>query len=163
VLLSLPAGRMVDARGYPFTVGLGAAIMTAGSFLRILDQSFWGLFAGQGVIAIAQPFVGVGVAKLVSDWVSEAQGAIATGLSTVGLFVGMAAALAATPALVASSGLRATMVVFALITLATNVAFALIVRVNDQAPPATHHVETMGFGAMLRHRGLLAIFALSFL
>jgi predicted MFS family arabinose efflux permease len=163
VLLSLPAGRMVDARGYRLTVGLGAAVMTAGACLRILDQSFWFLFAGQVVIAIAQPLIGVGVSKLVADWFSEEQGAVAVGLSTVGLFLGMAAALAATPALEASMGLRATMIVFAAITLATAVGFAVLVHPNEQAPAAVHGGGEMGFAAMLRHRGLRVLFALSFL
>ncbi len=78
VVLSIPAGSLTDARGYRFTVGVGAIVMAAGSCLRILDHSFWFLLAGQVTAAIAQPFIGNGISKLVADWFSDDHGALAT-------------------------------------------------------------------------------------
>src|SRR5262245_1134069 len=57
VVFSLPAGALTDARGYRFAVGLGALGMTAGAALRIFDQRFAFLLAGQIVVAVAQPYV----------------------------------------------------------------------------------------------------------
>src|SRR5215813_10008329 len=64
VVLSLPAGRLVDTRGYRFTVGLGALIMALGAAVRIDDASFSMLLAGQIVVAVGQPFVVNGISKL---------------------------------------------------------------------------------------------------
>src|SRR5262245_17866090 len=68
VLLSVPAGAMVDARGYRFTVGLGSAVMAVSAAARVFDGSFWALLAGQIGVAAAQPFVVNGISKLVTEW-----------------------------------------------------------------------------------------------
>ena len=118
VVLSLPAGKLVDTRGYRITIGGGAAVMTVFAALRIWDDNFWVLLVAQIGIAVAQPFIVNGISKLVVDWFDQTQGAIATGLGTMGMFIGMAAGLAATPPLVTSFELRGAMVVFAAITAA---------------------------------------------
>ena len=57
VFLSLHAGRLIDRRGFRFTVGWGATITALGAALRVFDQSFWLLLIAQLVIAAAQPYV----------------------------------------------------------------------------------------------------------
>jgi predicted MFS family arabinose efflux permease len=162
VVFSLPAGAMTDRRGYPLTVGAGAIFMALASILRIFDDSFWMLFAGQLGIAIAQPFVVNGISKLVADWFSEAQGAIATGLGTMGMFLGMAAGMAATPPLVNSVHLRGAMLVFAGVTVAVALLFCLVVRANPLAPPANNSQEN-SFKHILKNKDLLILFALALL
>ncbi|MEO6952882.1 MAG: MFS transporter, partial [Polyangia bacterium] len=112
VLLSIPAGMLIDARGYRYTVAVGAIVGAAFAGLRIWDTSFTVLLVAQVGISVAQPFVVNGIGKLVADWFDEAEGAIANGVGTMGMFLGMAAGMAATPALVESVGLRSTMTVF---------------------------------------------------
>ena len=164
VLLSLPAGAMIDRKGYRFTVGLGAVGMALFACLRIHDASFWVLLAGQTGIAVAQPFVVNGVSKLVSDWFSEQQGAIATGLATMGMFIGMAAGMAASPALVDSLDLRGAMVVFAVITAAAAAAFVVLVRENtDRHQESSSEGPVGGFWTLVKNRDLAIVFALSFL
>jgi len=165
VLLSLPAGAMIDRKGYRFTVGLGAVVMTAFACLRIYDVSFWVLLAGQIGIAVAQPLVVNGVSKLVSDWFSPEQGAIATGLATMGMFIGMAAGMAASPAVMEALGLRGTMVVFAVITAVLGLAFILLCRENTEAGQHQQADDgpSGGFRKLVRDRNLLLLFALSFL
>ncbi len=106
-----------------------------------------------------------GVSKLVSDWFSAEQGAIATGLATMGMFIGMAAGMAASPALMEALDLRGTMVVFAAITAVLGLAFILLCRENTAAK---HHQLAQdrsreGFRTLVRDRNLLKLFALSFL
>ncbi|PTL79147.1 MFS transporter [Vitiosangium sp. GDMCC 1.1324] len=164
VFFSIPAGTLTDTRGYRFTVGLGALGMALFASLRIFDHSFWFLFAGQVGIAIAQPYVVNGISKLVADWFSEEQGAIATGLGTVGMFLGMAVGMAATPALEAAVGLRATMAVFAAVTGVSAVLFLLVVFPNDavRATGADEPVQESGRG-LLRSSPLRVLLLLSFL
>lgn len=167
VLLSLPAGVLTDRRGYRFTVGLGAAAMAIFACVRIYDASFYALLAGQTGVALAQPFILNGISKLVSDWFSEEQGAIATGLGTMGIFVGMAAGMAATPALVEATSLRAAMVVFAAITAALTAAFLLLARSNERVASGggagAGEVSRRGLRTLLKQRDLLLVFALCFL
>ena len=160
VLLSIPAGAMTDRRGYRHTVGVGAVLMAVGACVRIYDASFWALLAGQVIIAIAQPYVVNGISKLVTDWFSEEQGAIATGLGTMGMFIGMAVGMAATPPLVGAAGLRGTMVIFAVVSIAAAVVFYAVVRENDAVRSAA---APAGFGGLLRDRRILVLLVLAFL
>ena len=160
VLLSVHAGAMTDRRGYRYTVGLGALVMALFACVRIHDASFWGLLAGQVGIAVAQPYVVNGISKLVTDWFSEDQGALATGLGTMGMFVGMAAGMAATPALVESVGLQLTMVVFAGIAVAAAVGVWLFMTERQSGAPGG---SGTGFAALLRDRRLVVLSILAFL
>ena len=135
VLLSLHAGAMVDRRGFKFTVALGSYLMAAFSLLRIYD-AYWAVLAGQIGIAIGQPYVMNGISKLVSDWFDEDETALATGLGTVGMFVGCALGMALTPALVAVNYTFA-MIVFALIAIALALVFARYARENPECPNQT--------------------------
>ncbi|MHB8876345.1 MAG: MFS transporter, partial [Myxococcaceae bacterium] len=165
VFFSLPAGAMTDRRGYRFTVGLGAIATAAFSALRIWDSSFWMIMAGQLGIAVAQPFVVNGISKLVADWFDEEQGAIATGLGTMGMFLGMALGMATTPALEQAVGLRWTMVIFFGISAAAAAFFVGVARANPGGAPAAPATgsQTAGFGALLRSRHLLLFFGIAFL
>jgi predicted MFS family arabinose efflux permease len=165
VLLSLPAGAMIDRKGYRYTVGLGAAIMAVFACLRIYDASFWVLLAGQVGIAVAQPFVVNGISKLVTDWFSAEQGAMATGLGTMGMFIGMAVGMAVSPALVESMGMRGAMVAFAVITVVLGGAFIALARENPAAvdAEAAEAAPAGGFRTLVRQRDLVLVFALSFL
>jgi predicted MFS family arabinose efflux permease len=162
VVFSIPAGRLIDRRGYRFAVGAGALVMAAFSCVRIFDGTFAALLLGQVGIAVAQPYLLNAISKLVADWFSEEQGALATGLGTMGIFLGMAAGMAATPALVQVVGLRATMTICAALTCVSAVVFLLVVHGNEQAPPASDAPSTELRG-LLRDRRLLLLFALSFL
>src|SRR5207245_7693942 len=158
-------GALTDARGYRFAVGVGAVVMFLSASVRIYDASFGVLLWAQIGIAVAQPFVLNGISKLVADWFSEDQGAIATGLGTVGMFVGMALGLAVTPALYDAVGLRLTMVVFAALTGVAALVFALVVHPNAHraAADAADAAGRGGFMPLLRNRPLQLLCVLSFL
>lgn len=162
VVFSIPAGALIDRRGYRFTVGAGAAAMALFSLVRIFDGSFWMLFIGQLGIAVAQPFIVNGISKLVADWFSEAQGAIATGLGTMGMFLGMAAGMAATPPLVSAFQLRGTMAIFAAVTIAVTLVFFVVVRENQMALRPAETPQN-SFRTLLKNNNLLLLFTLSFL
>lgn len=166
VLLSVHAGRMTDRRGYKFTVGAGTVIMAVFACMRIYDASFWALLVAQTGIAIAQPYVLNGISKLVLDWFSKEQGAIATGIGTMGMFLGMTAGMAATPSLVESIGFRGTMAVCAVAAIAVMVLFLALCRANPSGDSQTQGEEqAVGavFRALLGKRDLLLLFIVSFL
>jgi len=127
------------------------------------STSFWALLAGQVGIAVAQPFVVNGISKLVVDWFSEEQGAIATGLGTMGMFIGMAAGMALTPVLVESLELRGAMIVFAAVSTLLGLAFVAFARENDAAAAPSDEETSGGFKTLIKNRDLLLVFALSLL
>jgi cyanate permease len=159
VVLSLPAGALIDRRGYRVVVGAGAIAQAAFACLRLADGSFWTVLVAQLGIAAAQPFVVNGVSKLVSDWFPAEQGAIATGVATMGMFIGMAGAMAGTPPLVAAIGMSGAMAVFAAIAVASGVLFVAVCREQhaDTGPTAAGRMRD------LLTRDLLLVLGISFL
>jgi predicted MFS family arabinose efflux permease len=127
--------------------------------LRVFDSSFWVLLVAQLGIAVSQPFVVNGISKLVGDWFPPDASALATGLGTMGMFLGMAAGMAATPPLVEALQLRGAMVVFAVVSVASAALVTLFVRargvVRADAP--------VPMGRLLRSRELVLLSAVSFL
>jgi predicted MFS family arabinose efflux permease len=159
VVLSLPAGALIDRRGYRVVVGAGAIAQAAFACLRLADASFWTLVAAQLGIAAAQPFVVNGVSKLVADWFPPEQGAIATGVATMGMFVGMAGAMAGTPPLAEAFGMRGAMAVFAAIAVASGAVFVAVCREQHPRTGSTIPARLRD----LMSRDLLLVFAISFL
>jgi predicted MFS family arabinose efflux permease len=164
VLLSLPAGALIDRKGYRYGIGLGAVIMACGATLRIADSSFAWLLAGQVVIAAAQPLVINGISKLVGDWFTREQSAIATGIGTMGMFIGMTIGMAATPALNEWLGFRATMGAFAAISWLACIAFLVFARTSGRGLDSEASVRPLSeLGWLVKNRSLLLLFALAFL
>lgn len=168
VFFSLHAGALIDRRGYPFVVGTGSVIMAVFSAIRVYDASFAALLIGQIGIAVAQPYIVNGISKLVADWFEEDSHGLATGIGTIGMFLGMAIALALTPALNAELGLSMTMLVFAAISVAAAFAFVVIARENDSS--AIHSREASEksrestlemLGALLKNPNLILLFVLA--
>jgi cyanate permease len=159
VVLSLPAGALIDRRGYRVVVGAGAIAQAVFACLRLVDGSFWTVLVAQLGIAAAQPFVVNGVSKLVSDWFPAEQGAIATGVATMGMFIGMAGAMAGTPPLATTMGMRGAMAVFAAIAVASAVLFVAVCRERhaDTVPTAAGRMRD------LLTRDLLLVLGISFL
>jgi predicted MFS family arabinose efflux permease len=162
VVLSFPAGRLTDSRGYRFTTGLGAVLMAGFALLRIFDGSFYTLLVAQIGIAVAQPFANNGVTKLVGDWFEPEHGAVATGLATVGMFAGMALAMGATPPLVTAFGLAGAMAVFAAITVAGAAAWLVLAKPGPYGHTEEAHAA-LPWQPLLKNRSLLLVYALAFL
>ena len=166
VLLSVHAGSLIDRKGYRYGIGIGTVIMTVFACLRIFDSNFWVLLAAQTGIAIGQPYVVNGISKLVLDWFGKEEEAIATGIGTVGMFLGMTAGLAGTAPLVEAIGLRGTMAVFAAIALAICGGFFLVVHPNpDHEAHAQDSTESIGLHlrSLFADKDLVLIFILAFL
>ncbi|MBB2496644.1 MFS transporter [Aquipseudomonas ullengensis] len=153
VLLSVPAGMAIDRFGFRHGSGLGVLLMALAVPLRWNLDSFTGLMLGQLLIAIAQPLILNGAAKMAAEWFVEEERDKAIGLSTAGMFAGLALGLGLTPPLFASYGLQATLFGFALVSLLPCLLFCLIV---GQPPQRTrvHSRSGNGLWGLLRTPGL---------
>lgn len=162
VVLSLPAGARIDRLGYRRVVAEGAALQALCAGARLFDDSFLVLLAAQVGIAVAQPFLMNAVSKLVSDWFDEAHGGLATGVATIGMFLGMATALAATPALVDAFSLRLAMGVFAALSAAAWLAFLVFGHERGGLPTGEAAPDAGGLRRVLG-RDLALVLAMAFL
>jgi predicted MFS family arabinose efflux permease len=165
VLLSVHAGAMTDRRGYRATLRWSAAGMAVFACLRVVDAGFWWLLFAQIGLAVAQPYAINTISKLVLDWFDHEQGALATGLGTMGMFIGMAVGMAATPPMVEAWGLTATMGAWAAISVAIAVATFAFVKENPAAagPPPAEIGVLEGLRPLLANRPLVLLFGVAFL
>lgn len=162
VVFSVPAGAMIDQHGYRVTAGAGAIVMAVSALVRIFDGSFAALMAGQIGVAVAQPFVVNGISKLVAQWFRDEEAALATGLGTMGMFLGMAVGMAATPAIVEAASLRVAMLVMFAIAAAAAVAFLAFAREN-RIPGVETPAAMGGISSVLKDRRFLLVSVISFL
>jgi MFS family permease len=135
VLLSLPAGMIIDRKGFKYSIGIGAIFTGVFSIIRIIDPySFPFLLISQIGISIGQPFVVNGITKLVAVWFPQKEDATAVGLGSLALFIGMVISLGATPALVDSLGLRTMLLIYGTMGIAGTALFFLLVRAKPPTP-----------------------------
>ncbi len=130
IVLAAPAGLLLDKKGLRFTVGMGTVIMAVSAVLRLNHSVYFWLFTGQLGIAIGQPFVASSTSKLAATWFDRREEAVANGLSSMAMFIGMLAAMMLTPLLVNRIGLRDVLSVYAGITVLGTVLFLLFGRNN---------------------------------
>jgi len=120
VVSAIPVGIFIDRKGFKKSVGIGAALIAVFSVLRIFstfpDRSFMLLLVFQSGAALSQPFIFGSITKLSVSWFPENEQGLATGLGTIGLFIGMMLALVLTPALFLSYGTEGMLAIYATIS-----------------------------------------------
>ena len=162
LLASGHAGSIIDRRGYCFAIRVGLALMTAGCALRVFDRHFGLVLAGQGVIAVSVPYIVTSIANLVTDWFDRSEEARATGLCTVGIFVGIAVSLSVSPVLTSAVGFHAAMVLFAAAAAAWTALFAATVRQHQPAAPALGAGRTAWL-PLFKNHNLAILFTFAFI
>jgi MFS family permease len=116
VLLSMPAGMIIDRKGFKYGVGIGALFTGLFAMLRLVNtDSFTILLMSQIGIAVGQPFVLNGVTKLVVTWFPQKEEGTAVGLGSLALLVGMMVGLGATPALVQYLGFETMLLIYGIL------------------------------------------------
>lgn len=119
VVFAIPVGIYIDKNGFQKSVIIGALFLAIFSMIRILSTSFnynfLILIIAQSGAAISQPFIFGSITKLSLSWFPEHEQGLATGLATIGLFLGMMLALLISPQLFLLFGLHGLLTIYALI------------------------------------------------
>jgi MFS family permease len=135
VVLSMPAGMVIDRRGFKYGVGIGALFTGIFAMIRLVNtDSFTILLISQLGIAIGQPFVLNGVTKLVMTWFPQKEEGAAVGLGSLALLVGMMVGLGATPALVQFLGFHTMLLIYGILGLLGILLFFLLVKPRPASP-----------------------------
>jgi len=168
IFLSIPTGMLIDKKGFSLTVTIGAILMALFAVLRIpAGDDFTLLLVFQAGAALGQPFVLNSVSKLATLWFPLKERALATGLGTMGLFLGMIIALALTPFLVPEGAtlaeLTMMLVTYAVIALVGAFFFVLLAREKPPTPPEVSEAEEFptfslkGMGKILKTKNFLIL------
>lgn len=164
VVLGVPTGTMVDKMGYKKVVSMGAMIMTVGAAVRIIGESnFWILFAGQTLIAAAQPFIINGISKLVADYFEGDEANMATGLGTAGMFMGMGLGAGITPLILEGMGYTGMLIFMTGLSVLVTLFFAGYVKETNKSGDIVSAGSFSDYGKLLKNKNILIINIISFL
>jgi predicted MFS family arabinose efflux permease len=154
-LLSLPLGWAIDRFGLRPGIQVAALLMAAGAATRCLGRFEW-VFAGQVLIALAQPLLSNSVNTMALLWFEGPARLRTTGIATMSLFGGMALAFVLLPLLPENIG--ATLVGDAVV--AGLLLLGALLMPRDPGHVAAH-TESAGDVVLLRHGRFLAILGIS--
>lgn len=163
VLVSVPAGYITDKRGYKFSISLGSVIMSVFAALRIYDGPFWFMLICQVGIAIGQPFIINAISKLAADWFEHTENALANGLGTLGMFIGMALGFALAVPCLGALGLAGSMTLYAALTAASTLLFVLFAHERNPGSDHSAHAITRDLKVLIADRNLKILFSIAFL
>ena len=142
VILSMPAGVVIDKKGFKYGVGIGALFTGIFAMLRLVNtDSFTVLLISQIGIAVGQPFVLNGITKLVVTWFPQKEEATAVGLGSLALLVGMMVGLGATPALVQYLGFNIMLAIYGVLGILGILLFFSLVKAQPATPPREVEVQ----------------------
>jgi MFS family permease len=136
VLLTMPAGVIIDKRGFKYGIGIGVLFTGVFAMLRLLNPSSYAvLLISQIGISIGQPFVLNAVTKLAVTWFPQKEEATAVGLGSLALFIGMMAGLGATPVLVQTLGFESMLLIYGVLGIIGALLFFVLVKPKPSTPP----------------------------
>jgi MFS family permease len=163
--VSIPAGFVIDRKGFRYAVLIGAFLTAAFSFLRLFVDNYALVLIGMIGISVGQPFVLNAITKMVSSWFPSDETAISSGLATLSLFVGMIVAQAATQPMLEAFGddlgaLRMVVLIYSLAAVAAFVIFALFGKARPPKPPKRTEKELLGEEVAINMKSLRSLFGL---
>jgi nitrate/nitrite transporter NarK len=163
--ISIPAGFIIDRKGFRYAVMIGAFLTAAFSFPRLFVDNYALVLIGMIGISVGQPFVLNSITKMVSTWFPSDESALASGLATLALFVGMIVAQAATQPMLEAFGddlgaLRMVVLIYSLVAVAGFIVFALFGKAKPPTPPKRTEQEALGEDVAINMKSLRSLFGL---
>jgi predicted MFS family arabinose efflux permease len=132
VITAIPVGIYIDKKGFKRSVSVGAVFIAVFSVVRIFSTingyNFTLLLLSQICASFSQPFIFGSITKLAISWFPEKEHGLATGLGTIGLFLGMMLALILTPYLYLTYGIANMLVILAFISCGGTLLFIIFAR-----------------------------------
>jgi len=169
IIVSIPASWVIDTYGFRVAVGLGALLTGGFGLLRgVLAANFTLVFISQIGIAIGQPFIVNAVTKVAARWFPIGERATATGIGSLGMYLGIVLGLALTPALAAQFGLAHMLVAYGAVCMVVALVFLAVAREHPPTPSSAlgddaRSLVLDGLRQMLRKRDFLLLMLIFFI
>ncbi len=174
--VSFPASWCIDRLGLKRGTGIGVVILGLCGFLRIFAPDYTWLLVFQIGCAIGQPFVLNSFTKVAANWFPQEEEALASGLATMSLFLGLTAAMFAGDFIMdhfkhagdPRGGIDLILYIYGIFSLAGMVLYLVFVRDKPKTPPnpiaAEKKVSMMtGIKSLLANRDFLLLFGAFFI
>ncbi len=174
--MSFPASWCIDRLGLKWGTGIGVIILGVSGFLRIFAPDFTWLMVFQIGCAIGQPFVLNSFTKVAGNWFPEEEEALASGLATMSLFVGLTLAMFAGDFIMASyrtagipeKGLSMILYIYGIFSLVAMILYLLLVKDKPETAPNPIAAEKkvsmlIGIKALFKNRDFLLLLGAFFI
>ncbi|MFX1475707.1 MAG: MFS transporter [Promethearchaeota archaeon] len=137
--VSIPSAYLIDSKGFRYACGIGAIITAFFAVLRAwasLSLSYPLLLVFSAGIAIGQPFIFNSPTKIARRWFPAKDRALATGLGTMAIFLGIMLGLLITPFLTYGIvGFPMMMFIYAAIAGVAAILFIIAAKERPPTPP----------------------------
>ncbi len=168
IFVSIPASWVIDTFGFRIAVGIGAVLTGVFGLIRGLaaDHFTWVLIAQVG-IAIGQPFLLNAMTTVAARWFPIRERAIASGLGSLAMYLGIVFGMAFTPYLVIMSGLGSTLFIYGIIAIVAAILFLAFAKERPPTPACPPGQEERslvfeGLKNMLRKKNYILLLIIFF-
>ncbi|MBN2159618.1 MAG: MFS transporter [Spirochaetes bacterium] len=174
--MSFPASWCIDRLGLKWGTGIGVIILGLSGFLRIFAPDYTWLMICQAGCAVGQPFVLNSFTKVAGNWFPEEEEALASGLATMSLFVGLTLAMFAGDFIMAHyrslgnprGGIDTILYIYGIFSLAGTILYLLFVKDKPATPPNPIAAEKkvsmlIGIKALFKNRDFLLLLGAFFI
>jgi cyanate permease len=136
ILFSIPASWIIDTYGLRVGVGIGALLTGIFGISRgFAGTNFNLVLVSQIGIAIGQPFLLNAITKLSARWFPIQERAIASGLGTLSMYIGILCGMIITPFLTLSSGIDGMLYFFGVLSVIAAVTFIIFAKEGPPTAP----------------------------
>ncbi|MHA1270574.1 MAG: MFS transporter [Candidatus Helarchaeota archaeon] len=166
--INFPASWFIDKFGLKWGTGIGVIITGVSGFLRIFSPNFTLLIIFQIGCAIGQPFILNSFTKVAANWFPENEKALATGLGTMALFLGLIIAMFITPLIYVYFGISTVLITYGVISLISVITYLIFVKDKPEVPPDLKVKEEKmlmfdGIKDLFKNKDFLIMFVLFFI
>jgi MFS family permease len=174
--VSFPASWCIDKLGLKWGTGIGVIILGLSGFLRVFAPDYTWLLIFQVGCAVGQPFVLNSFTKLAANWFPEKEEALASGLATMSLFVGLLVAMFAGDFVLAHyraggdtrGGVSLLLWIYGIFSLASMILYLVFVKDKPKIPPNPIAAEKkvsirVGIKALFKNRDFIFLLCAFFI
>lgn len=148
--VSFPASWCIDKFGLKIGTGIGVVLLGMSGFLRIFAPDYTWLLICQIGCSIGQPFILNSFTKVAAHWFPKKEEALAMGLGTMSMFVGLIIAMFATDFIMeyykeihdAQKGMDVILLIYGLFSLGATLFYIIFVKDKPKVPPNPMAAET---------------------
>jgi MFS family permease len=169
IFVSIPASWIIDTYGFKVAVGIGAALTGIFGLMRgLAADNFSLVMIAQAGIAIGQPFLLNAITSVAARWFPIRERAVASGLGSLAMYLGISVGMALTPFLVLHSGLSATLLYYGIAAMVSAILFLSLSKERPPTPasPPGHEERSLvldGLRNILKNKSYLLLLIIFFL
>lgn len=142
IVVSIPASWIIDTYGIRQSVGIGAILTGVFGLMRGLVADNYALvLTAQVGIAIGQPFILNAMTSVAARWFPVGKRAMAAGMGSLAMYVGITAGMVLTPLLTLQFGITRMLLVYGIASPLTAILFFVFAKDRPPTPPCAPEDE----------------------